>query len=69
MSDSVSDLQLALFDQMVDTLIEFTDAEPEEEDEFREQLGSAVELLMQGLDMKVVGRNEDGTIAISAALD
>ena len=35
MSDSVSDLQLALFDQMVDTLIEFTDAEPEEEDEFR----------------------------------
>lgn len=58
MADSSIDvhgLRIALADHMTATLADLADAEPEEADEVHSQMANAVDLLLEGLDVVVVG--------------
>ena len=56
---NLSEMQLAVFDIVVDTLLDLAEVSKQEEDEIRESLESAAEIIIDRLGLIVVGVDED----------
>jgi len=54
--------QMAIYDFLVDTLVDMADTPPAEMEEAREDMMSVVSVMFEGLDFKVVGSDEDGIL-------
>lgn len=59
--------QMALYNYIVDVLTDMADPLPEEIDEVRDDMMSVVNILFEGLALKVVGSDESG-LSIKARL-
>lgn len=55
MSDDYAVEQMALYNFIVDTLVDMSDPDPEEMDEARDDMMSVASILFEGLDLKVIG--------------
>lgn len=62
---NLSEMQLAVFDIVVDTLLDLAEVSKQEEDEVRESLESAAEIIIDRLGLVVVGVDEDSQVLVA----
>lgn len=54
--------QMAIYDFLVDTLVDMADVPPAEMEEAREDMMSVVSVIFEGLDLKVVDSDDEGLL-------
>jgi hypothetical protein len=66
--EDVSETRLMIFDVITDTLVDLADPSPEEQEEIRENMMTAAEILMDRLGLTVMEVDNEGFVIVSLDL-
>ncbi len=68
MSEARETARLAVFDYITETLLDLADPAPEEENELRDNMANAADIILEGLDVKIVKVDDNGLIHATISL-
>jgi len=68
MAENLDVARLAVFDYMVDTLLDLADPEPSMIEDVREDMMQAVQILIEGLGLSISAIDDDGVISATMVM-